>query len=221
MTTFKRDNRNPHPAKDVAYLWEQVEKRGWDPVGAFALIRGESGWDPSIRNSIGATGLIQVTDGSARSQWLFPEYGFSDARPIAKMGFREQVEKIVLPYWDKTSKGTKYKGPISFFIWGLGAEQLGGAKDAADGSRILYRAGTPGAKNNKALCNRVTGNMTEKSVEEYWAGPLIRAVQNSPDETYNGETSSSSSEEEKKKCSPLSVSCPHCGNRLMVFLEEE
>ena len=57
ITTFKRDSKNKQSAEDLAFLWREVERRGWDPIGAFALIREESAWNPAIKNSIGATGF--------------------------------------------------------------------------------------------------------------------------------------------------------------------
>ena len=59
------------------------------------------------------------------------------------MGFREQVEKVVLPYWERMSKAKAYRGPESFTLWGLGG---GIQMSDKDGSQVLYLAGSPGAK---------------------------------------------------------------------------
>ena len=212
MTSFPRDPENKQSAADLAYLWEEVAKRGWDPIGAFALIREESAWKTSIKNSIGATGLIQVTNSTARSM-----FGLPSAAPIADMSFRVQVDKIVLPYWDKMSTVKKYIGPVSFMLWGLGG---GTAEKDPDGTQILYKAGTKAAQLNPSLLS-AAGNISVGAVEKKFA-PFVNMQKRAKWETYISPDSSSSSEEEKKKQSEncCSLRCPHCGGSFSVEVVE-
>lgn len=205
MVSFPRDSKNQQSASDLAWFFEQLQKRGWDPYGGFALIREESAWNPAIKNSIGATGLIQVTNSTARSM-----FGLPDASPIARMGFKEQLEKIAFPYWERMSKVKPYKGPESFFLWGLGGGT--GVPDLNDGSNILYRAGTAGASGNPHLVNKVTGNLTEKSAKAFFA-PFVSMQRKAPHEMFSLPV-----ESEKKNSS--SLSCPHCGGCLFFYMEK-
>lgn len=143
------------------WLAKECAKRGWSVDGAFALIHEESLWNPRARvpAHLGtAAGLIQVTDGTAKSLGFLSSEAYRLAPAMTQL-------KAALRYWDRCAARSPYSGPSSFFLWGLGGA----------GGEVLYPAGSQAAKVNPHLQD-ASGALTRTKAVAYFAPHVARAA---------------------------------------------
>lgn len=119
------------PKEFIFAVMDGAAKRGWDGDSLLGHISSESNFNPKIRNSQpgqSATGLIQVINSTARS------LGFNSAADIANLGFMEQLEKVIWPYFEKAGGGKQLHGADYKLLGFSGNPALIGANP----SRIIY-----------------------------------------------------------------------------------
>ncbi|HYG58865.1 MAG TPA: lytic transglycosylase domain-containing protein, partial [Symbiobacteriaceae bacterium] len=67
----------PLPLEHRATLYRRAEEHGLDPYLVAAVIRAESGWEPTAESSQGARGLMQLMPDTAR--WVADQMGVAYA----------------------------------------------------------------------------------------------------------------------------------------------
>lgn len=143
------------------WLAEQCAKRGWSVDGAFALVNEESRWNPRAKvpaNLGTASGLIQVTDSTAKSLGFLSAEAYRIASPMSQL-------RAAVRYWDRCATRSPYSGPSSFFLWGLGGAA----------GEVLYPAGSLAAKVNPHLQD-ASGALTRTKAIGYFAPHVARAA---------------------------------------------
>lgn len=148
------------PAPFLKALISGAKKRGWDANALLGHISSESNFDPSIKNSQpgqSATGLIQVINTTAKA------LGFSSAAEVGKMGFLEQLEKVVFPYFEMVGGGKQLNGADFKLLGFSGNPALIGAPD----SKVLYSDPKVVSLNKFADMDK-DGVLTVGDVRSFW-----------------------------------------------------
>lgn len=148
------------PVNFIRELIIGAADRGWDADALLGHISSESGFKADIKNSQpgqSATGLIQVINQTAR--WL----GFKDAAEIGRMGYMEQLEKVIFPYYDRISRGRKLTGADFKMLGFAGNPKLIGTPD----STVLYDDPKVVSLNKFADMNK-DGVLTAGDIRSFW-----------------------------------------------------
>lgn len=148
------------PKDFLINLIEGCKERGWDYDALLGHISSESKFDPAIRNKQpgqSATGLIQVINSTAKA------LGFENAAQIGALGFNQQLEKVIFPYFDKIAKGRPLTGADFKMLGFSGNPNLIGASDSV----ILYNDPKVVQLNKFADMNS-DGVLTVGDIRSFW-----------------------------------------------------
>lgn len=147
-----------HGPEFVAKVKDLAARRGFKPEWLMAIMKNESGLSPSIKNGIGATGLIQFMPATAKGLGTTTDQ-------LAKMSGLEQLD-YVDKFYSKFPPGS-FKTGSDLYLAAFYPVAIGKADDFVLGSEN-GTAASVGAANRPFDLNK-DGQISVREFREYYA----------------------------------------------------